>query len=81
MEELSDIKVLLENMDNAEDELTPQAKKWRKDIIDMSYDIEDCVDNFLDRVGGCRRQGGGPQESFSLPENYQGSVPHSQSDQ
>jgi hypothetical protein len=51
MEELSDIKVLLENMDNAEDELTPQAKKWRKDIIDMSYDIEDCIDNFLDRVG------------------------------
>ncbi|KXG24189.1 putative disease resistance RPP13-like protein 3 [Sorghum bicolor] len=51
MEELSDMKVLLENMDNAEDELNPQAKKWRKDIIDMSYDIEDCIDNFMDRVG------------------------------
>ncbi|KXG24190.1 putative disease resistance RPP13-like protein 3 isoform X2 [Sorghum bicolor] len=51
MEELSDMKVLLENMDNAEDELNSQAKKWRKDIIDMSYDIEDCIDNFMDRVG------------------------------
>jgi disease resistance protein RPM1 len=51
MEELSDMKALLENMDNAEDELNSLAKKWRKDIIDMSYDIEDCIDNFMDRVG------------------------------
>ncbi|CAD6260976.1 unnamed protein product [Miscanthus lutarioriparius] len=51
VEELSDMKALLEKMDDAADELDPQAKKWRKDIIDMSYDIEDCIDKFMDRVG------------------------------
>lgn len=51
VEELSDMKALLEKMEDAADNLDPQAKKWRKDIIDMSYDIEDCIDNFMDRVG------------------------------
>ena len=37
--ELSDMDALLEKMDLA-DELDPQAKNWRKDIIEMSYDIE-----------------------------------------
>ena len=41
--ELSDMDALLEKMDLA-DELDPQAKKWRKDIIEMSYDIEDRID-------------------------------------
>lgn len=51
MDELSDMSALLEKMDDAADELDPQAKKWRKDIIDMSYDIEDCIDDFMDNVG------------------------------
>ncbi|KAL6857109.1 hypothetical protein ACP4OV_018491 [Aristida adscensionis] len=49
-EELSAMNDLLEKMDAA-DKLDPQAKSWRKDIIDMSYDIEDCIDHFMDRVG------------------------------
>ena len=48
--ELSDMDALLEKMDLA-DELDPQAKKWRKDIIEMSYDIEDRIDDFMQRVG------------------------------
>ncbi|TVU43787.1 hypothetical protein EJB05_10281 [Eragrostis curvula] len=48
--ELADMKNLLERMDSA-DELDPQAKNWRKDIIDMSYDIEDYIDDFMSRVG------------------------------
>ena len=48
--ELRDMDALLEKMDLA-DELDPQAKKWRKDIIEMSYDIEDRIDDFMQRVG------------------------------
>ncbi|KAJ1266811.1 hypothetical protein BS78_07G007100 [Paspalum vaginatum] len=47
--ELSAMKALLEKMDSA-DELDPQAKNWRKDIIDMSYDIEDYIDDYMVRV-------------------------------
>ena len=48
--ELSDMNTLLEMMDDA-DELNPQAKNWRKDIIEMSYNIEDYIDDFIVRVG------------------------------
>ena len=48
--ELSDMDAVLEKMDGA-DELDPQAKKWRKDIIEMSYNIEDFIDDFIQRVG------------------------------
>ncbi|CAL5009173.1 unnamed protein product [Urochloa decumbens] len=48
--ELADMDALLEKMDSA-DELDPQAKKWRKDIIEMSYNIEDCIDDFMQHVG------------------------------
>ena len=44
------MEALLEKMDLA-DELDPQAKNWRKDIIEMSYDIEDRIDDFMQRVG------------------------------
>ena len=47
--ELGDMEALLEKMDLA-DELDPQAKNWRKDIIEMSYDIEDRIDDFMQRV-------------------------------
>ncbi|TVU43813.1 hypothetical protein EJB05_10310 [Eragrostis curvula] len=48
--ELTDMNALLERMDSA-DKLNPQATNWRKDIIDMSYDIEDYIDDFMSRVG------------------------------
>jgi disease resistance protein RPM1 len=48
--ELRDMDALLEKMDSA-DELDPQAKNWRKDIIEMSYNIEDCIDDFMQCIG------------------------------
>jgi hypothetical protein len=48
--ELRDMNAVLEKMDDA-DELDLQAKEWRKDIIEMSYDIEDYIDDFTGRVG------------------------------
>ncbi|CAO2205508.1 unnamed protein product [Urochloa humidicola] len=49
-DELSDMDALLEKMDST-DELDPQAKKWRKDIIEVSYNIEDHIDDFMHCVG------------------------------
>jgi disease resistance protein RPM1 len=49
-EELRAMDALLEKMDAA-DRLDSQAKEWRKDIIEMSYDIEDCIDDFMHCVG------------------------------
>jgi len=49
--ELSDMDALLEKMDNADELDDPQAQNWRKDITEMSYDIEDCIDDFMHRVG------------------------------
>ncbi|CAD6260953.1 unnamed protein product [Miscanthus lutarioriparius] len=48
--ELSAMDALLEEMDSA-DELNPQAKNWRRDIIEMSYNIEDRIDDFMHTVG------------------------------
>lgn len=48
--ELNSMKALLEKMDNADD-LDPQAKNWRRDIIDMTYDIEDYIDDFMHHLG------------------------------
>ncbi|CAO2200294.1 unnamed protein product [Urochloa humidicola] len=48
--ELAEMDAFLEKMDSA-DELDPQATKWRKDIIEMSYNIEDCIDDFMQHVG------------------------------
>ncbi|KAL6658717.1 hypothetical protein ACP70R_002757 [Stipagrostis hirtigluma subsp. patula] len=49
-EELGTINALLQKMDDA-DELDPLAKNWRKHVIEMSYDIEDCIDDFMHCVG------------------------------
>jgi hypothetical protein len=48
--ELSDMDAVLESMDNA-DELDPLSKNWRKDIIEMSYTIEDYIDDFMHHFG------------------------------
>ncbi|GJM87777.1 hypothetical protein PR202_ga03769 [Eleusine coracana subsp. coracana] len=33
------------------DELDPQAREWRNQVKDMSYDIEDCIDEFIHHLG------------------------------
>ncbi|CAL5009432.1 unnamed protein product [Urochloa decumbens] len=61
--ELRDMDAFLEKMDSA-DELDPQAKNWRKDIIEMSYDIEDCIDDFMQRVGQANNKAGILRKAF-----------------
>ncbi|KAJ1267822.1 hypothetical protein BS78_07G087400 [Paspalum vaginatum] len=43
--ELSAMKALLEKLEDA-DELDLQAKDWRDQVREMTFDIEDCIDEF-----------------------------------
>ncbi|KAL6653311.1 hypothetical protein ACP70R_008889 [Stipagrostis hirtigluma subsp. patula] len=48
--EFSSMKALLEKLVDM-DELDAQAKEWRNQVTDMSYDIEDCIDEFMHHLG------------------------------
>ncbi|CAL4915909.1 unnamed protein product [Urochloa decumbens] len=45
-DELSCINALLEKLANME-VLDLQMKEWRKQVREMAYDIEDCIDNYM----------------------------------
>ncbi|XP_044360391.1 disease resistance protein Pik-2-like [Triticum aestivum] len=49
--ELSSMQVLLERLADMEEKLDAMAKDWRGKVRDLSYDIEDCIDRFMDRLG------------------------------
>ena len=49
--ELSSMQVLLERLADMEEKLDTTAKDWRGKVRDLSYDIEDCIDRFMDRLG------------------------------
>jgi hypothetical protein len=49
--ELSAMNALLEKLELM-DTLDPLAKNWRDHVREMSYDIEDCVDDFMRQFGG-----------------------------
>uniref|UniRef100_A0A0D9XYD2 Rx N-terminal domain-containing protein n=1 Tax=Leersia perrieri TaxID=77586 RepID=A0A0D9XYD2_9ORYZ len=51
--ELSSISVLLEHLSNSEDKLDVQSlqtKEWRNNMLDLAYDIEDCIDLFMHKL-------------------------------
>ncbi|KAF2907005.1 disease resistance protein RGA5-like [Oryza sativa Japonica Group] len=48
-DELRSMRALLEKL-AAMDELDGQAKEWRDQVREMSYDIEDCIDDFLHQL-------------------------------
>uniref|UniRef100_A0ACD5TDR0 Uncharacterized protein n=1 Tax=Avena sativa TaxID=4498 RepID=A0ACD5TDR0_AVESA len=49
--ELSTMRVLLEKMAGMEEKLDGMAKDWRGKVRDLSYELEDCIDRFMDRLG------------------------------
>ena len=62
-DELSSMNALLERLADAEAEapLDPQTREWRGQVRDMSYDIKDCVDDYMDQL-----RGRGPDRSGGL---------------
>ncbi|GJN12513.1 hypothetical protein PR202_ga30796 [Eleusine coracana subsp. coracana] len=68
--ELRAMNALLEKMDASDEELDPQAKTWRKDIIEMSYDIEDYIDDFMDHVGEARDKEGILKKAYHYLETF-----------
>lgn len=47
-DELSSMNALLQRLaDIDDDQIDVQTKEWRSKVIDLSYDIEDCVDRFF----------------------------------
>ncbi|KAL6659045.1 hypothetical protein ACP70R_003085 [Stipagrostis hirtigluma subsp. patula] len=49
-DELRTINALLEKLED-DDELDPLVKDWRNQAREMGYDIEDLIDDFVDRAG------------------------------
>ncbi|XBI43422.1 hypothetical protein VPH35_108193 [Triticum aestivum] len=50
-DELSAMKALLDKKELM-DELDPSTKNWRDHIREMSYDMENCIDDFIHNIEG-----------------------------
>ncbi|WVZ53481.1 hypothetical protein U9M48_004412, partial [Paspalum notatum var. saurae] len=50
-DELGSINAVLKKLATMDD-LDPQTMEWRNQVIGMAFDIEDCTDDFMHRVGG-----------------------------
>ncbi|EEC78774.1 hypothetical protein OsI_19007 [Oryza sativa Indica Group] len=48
--ELSSISVLLEHLSTKEDKLDGPTKEWRNNMLELAYDIEDCIDLFIHKL-------------------------------
>ncbi|KAI4978794.1 hypothetical protein ZWY2020_015547 [Hordeum vulgare] len=56
-DELSAMKALLDTMELM-DNIHPSAKNWRDHIREMSYDMENCIDDFIHDIEGARAKKG-----------------------
>jgi CO dehydrogenase nickel-insertion accessory protein CooC1 len=56
-DELSAMKALLDKMELM-DKLDPSAKNWRDHIREMSYDMENCIDDFMHDIDGAHAKVG-----------------------
>nr|UBY07261.1 NBS-LRR disease resistance protein [Dasypyrum villosum] len=45
--ELSAMNAALQKLELMDDELDPTVKDWRDDVREMSYDMENCIDDFM----------------------------------
>nr|UBY07206.1 NBS-LRR disease resistance protein [Dasypyrum villosum] len=56
-DELASMKDALEGLSYL-DELDPQTKRWRDIVREMSYDIEEIIDDFMQNIGGTDKSDG-----------------------
>ncbi|KAF7060842.1 hypothetical protein CFC21_067591 [Triticum aestivum] len=73
-DELSSMNALLERLADADAAapLDPQTREWRDQVREMSYDVEDCVDEYMGQLR--RRSGGGGGGVVGLILGYVGRV-------
>ncbi|KAI4984770.1 hypothetical protein ZWY2020_017400 [Hordeum vulgare] len=73
-DELGSMNALLERLADADAAapLDPQTREWRDQVREMSYDIEDCVDEYMGQLR--RRSGGGGGGVVGLVLSYVGRV-------
>jgi ATPase subunit of ABC transporter with duplicated ATPase domains len=50
-DELSSMNALLQRLAEVDSVLDVQTKEWRSQVKEMTYDIEDCIDDFMQRIG------------------------------
>ncbi|KAE8787338.1 Disease resistance protein RPM1 [Hordeum vulgare] len=50
-DELSSMNALLQRLAEVDRDLDAQMKEWRDQVREMSYDIEDCIDDFMKSLG------------------------------
>jgi hypothetical protein len=73
-DELSSMNALLERLADAgaAAPLDPQTREWRDQVREMSYDVEDCVDEYMGQLR--RRSSGGGVGVVGLVLGYVGRV-------
>lgn len=64
-EELTSMKDALERLSEV-DELDKQTKRWRDQVREMSFEIEDIIDDFMHHVGGKREKDGFARKTARL---------------
>ncbi|KAF7104958.1 hypothetical protein CFC21_105818 [Triticum aestivum] len=57
-DELSSIDAVLKKLENMEDELDPQTREWKNQVMEMAFHIEDCIDDFMHESGEDSNRGG-----------------------
>ncbi|GJN35216.1 hypothetical protein PR202_gb23965 [Eleusine coracana subsp. coracana] len=50
-DELSSMNALLQRLAEVDSVVDVQTKEWRRQVKEMTYDIEDCIDNFTHCIG------------------------------
>ncbi|VAI26899.1 unnamed protein product [Triticum turgidum subsp. durum] len=50
-DELSSMNALLQRPADVDRDIDVQTKEWRNQVREMSYDIEDCIDDFMKSLG------------------------------
>ncbi|KAI4969280.1 hypothetical protein ZWY2020_000194 [Hordeum vulgare] len=46
-DELGSMDAVLKKLESIEEELDPQTREWKNQVMEMAFHIEDCIDNFM----------------------------------
>ncbi|XP_044960468.1 disease resistance protein RGA5-like isoform X1 [Hordeum vulgare subsp. vulgare] len=57
-DELGSMDAVLKKLESIEEELDPQTREWKNQVMEMAFHIEDCIDNFMHESGEDSNRGG-----------------------